>query len=175
MYATQRTPFRSLSRRQVLDLANRYSYASDAFITNEIRPSLERRGHLTGEEFQAICKWKTPRSKSRVAQNEGALIEEASRIVFSAREERLRIGTFTLLKGVSYPTSSVFLHFLHQDMYPLLDVRTLESLGMDKPAVYTFEFWWEYVLDCRQLAKNLDVDMRTLDKALWQYSKSGPS
>lgn len=173
MKAKKNTLFKDLSKEQVLDLANNYSYAPSAFITDKILLELKHRGYLVQEEFQEICKWKTKRSKSRVAQNESVLIEEASKIVFSTREERLRIGTFTLLKGVSYPTSSVFLHFLHEDKYPLLDVRALASLGIAKPATYTFEFWWAYVLTCRQLAEDLDVDLRTLDKALWQHSKAG--
>lgn len=173
MKTTKKTFFKDLSKQQVLDLANNYSYAPSAFITDKIRPKLERRGYLNREEFQKICEWKTQRSKSRVAQNESVLIEEASKIVFSTREERLRIGTFTLLKGVSYPTSSVFLHFLHEDKYPLLDVRALASLGIAKPATYTFEFWWAYVQTCRQLAKTLGIGLRTLDRVLWQYSKTG--
>jgi hypothetical protein len=69
----------------------------------------------------------------------------------------------------------VFLHFFHPDPYPILDIRALEALGIKKPAVYTFEFWYKYVTFTRQLAKESGVDMRTLDKALWQWSKDNGS
>ena len=36
---------------------------------------------------------------------------------------------------------------------------------------YTFSFWLEYISFCRELAKSNDVDMRTLDRALWEYSR----
>jgi hypothetical protein len=37
--------------------------------------------------------------------------------------------------------------------------------------VYEFSFWWEYTQFCRKLAAEAGVSMRTLDRALWQYSK----
>lgn len=85
MKTTEKTLFKDLSKEQVLDLANNYSYAPSAFITDKILPELKHRGYLVQEEFQEICEWKTQRSKSRVAQNESVLIEEASKIVFSTR------------------------------------------------------------------------------------------
>jgi hypothetical protein len=175
MSKPKRPPFQSLSRQEVISLADSFKYPlSSERIETEIRQNLRSRGYLTKEEFQAVCEWKTPRSRPKVAGNSAELIAEATRIVFSTGEERLRIGLLTLLEGVSYPTSSVFLHFLHDDPYPLMDFRAVESVfGMKKPAVYTFEFWWQYVGKCRQEAARLEVDMRTLDKALWQYSKDG--
>lgn len=38
------------------------------------------------------------------------------------------------------------------------------------PKVYTLEFWESYVERTRALATEWKVDMRTLDRALWQYS-----
>ena len=87
-------------------------------------------------------------------------------------EEPLRIGLFTLLKGVDFPTASVFLHFFHEDLYPILDVRALEALGVNEKVHYTFDFWWSYVQECRELAQELNLDMRTLDRGLWQWSAS---
>ena len=77
----------------------------------------------------------------------------------------------TCLTGVSWPTASVILHFFHPDPYPIMDFRALWSVSLKVPAQYTFEFWWEYVKFCRGIASRSRVDMRTLDRALWQYSK----
>ena len=85
--------------------------------------------------------------------------------------ERLRIGALRCLSGVEWPTASVLLHLAHKEHYPILDFRALWSLGFDKPPAYTFDFWKKYVQTCRRLAKQQGVDMRTLDRALWQYSK----
>jgi hypothetical protein len=47
----------------------------------------------------------------------------------------------------------------------------LFSISVDVPSQYNFDFWWEYVEFCRELADTNNVSMRTLDQALWQYSK----
>ena len=92
-------------------------------------------------------------------------------MALATSEERLRIGVLTLLEGVELPTASVLLHLAHPDPYPILDVRAIWSLGIDKqPSYYPFEFWMAYTEACRALAREAGVSMRTLDRALWQYS-----
>jgi hypothetical protein len=98
------------------------------------------------------------------------VVEEATRLALAARSEALRIKLPMTLDGVSWPTASVVLHFAHQEPYPILDVRALHALGVDK-AVYTLQLWLGYVDACRRLATETGVDMRTLDRALWQWSK----
>jgi hypothetical protein len=76
-----------------------------------------------------------------------------------------------LLEGVGLPTASVLLHVAHKEPYPIIDFRALWSLGLDTPPMYySFEFWQRYVSHCRELADAAGTDMRTLDRALWQYS-----
>jgi len=68
-------------------------------------------------------------------------------------------------------TASVLLHFGYRDLYPILDFRALWSLSVEPPKEgYDFEFWSAYTTHCRELARQAEVDMRTLDRALWQYS-----
>jgi hypothetical protein len=55
--------------------------------------------------------------------------------------------------------------------YPILDVRALWSAGLDATPSYGFDFWMEYTEFLRGVATHAGVSMRTLDKALWQYSK----
>jgi len=92
-------------------------------------------------------------------------------VALGARDERHRIGVLQLLDGVSWPTASVLLHFGSPDPYPILDFRALWSLGVKTRLAFTFPYWWDYVQACRTLAAQTGVWMRTLDRALWQYSK----
>jgi hypothetical protein len=154
------------------ELACRYAYPLEDKIIDEIGPKAKSRGYFTKDEFQTLCRWKTQRSKSRVDSNPAGFIEEATRIALSTQYEELRIGVLTLLHGVLWPTASVVLHFAHKDPYPIIDFRALWSLGIDnRPQFYTFDYWWEYVLVCRELAEKRAVSMRELDRALWQFSK----
>ena len=142
-------------------------------IVDRIAPQVKASKSITVDDFRLVCNWKTPRSKSRVRENSPGFIHEVFQLALSAKEERLRIELFTLLKGVSYPTASVFLHFFHENPYPIIDFRALEALGAEQPGNYSFDFWWAYVTACRKLAQESAVDMRTLDRALWQWSRNG--
>ena len=75
------------------------------------------------------------------------------------------------LTGVGVPTASTLLYFAFPDGYPILDVRALESLGVEARSQYPVSFWLAYLSACRELAARCGVDLRTLDKALWQHSK----
>lgn len=157
-------------RDQILNLANRYSYPAEGTVESTAHKT-KARGYLTRPELLTLCKWKTERSKSRVAKNSESLIQEATRIALAAENEELRVYPLLALKGVGWPTASVILHFWHSEPYPILDFRALWSLGHDKPpTAYTFDFWWSYTLFCRELAKDSNISMRSLDRALWQYS-----
>lgn len=157
--------------QEIQTLSSRYPVANDHIAEMNIAPQVRTRGYFTQPEFVTICHWKTPRSQPKVASNAESFIRAVTQTAFSTTDERLRIEVLTLLNGVSWPTASVLLHFGHQAPYPILDYRALWSLGIDSPPVYEFNFWWEYTLTCRDLATRADVSMRTLDRALWQYSK----
>jgi hypothetical protein len=77
-----------------------------------------------------------------------------------------------LLQGVAYPMASVILHFLHEDPYPILDVRALWSVGVDAlpRGGHNFELWQAYTAYTRELAQAAGVSMRVLDRALWQHA-----
>jgi len=150
--------------------AGRYDLGMDRTVEEEIGPRYRRRGYLTREDFLELCRWKTRRSRSLCARNTDEDVREASRVALETKSERVRIGVLLLLDGVSWPTASVILHFGIPDRYPILDVRALWSLGMDPPPNYTFDLWLAYAQHCRELAAAAHVDLRTLDRALWQYS-----
>jgi hypothetical protein len=156
---------------EVSEWAARYPVADDAEIEMVIAPAARARGYFTKPELQTICTWKTPRSKPRITRNPKEFIGAVTRTALSTPNERLRIEVLTLLDGISWASGSVILHFAHNERYPIVDFRTLWSLSIDQPPVYDFNFWWNYTKYCRELADQAGVSMRTLDRALWTYSK----
>lgn len=151
--------------------AHRYPSESDSEIENRIVPPARRRGYLKRDEFLEICHWKSPRSRPRCEQNRESFIEEVTRISLSASDEELKVRVLLLLSGVSWPTASVILHLCDHGQYPILDYRALWSLGFEKPPAYDYNFWAGYCEFVRGIAKRSGHDMRTIDRALWQYSK----
>jgi hypothetical protein len=154
---------------QIVQFADRYKYADDAEIV-ALRPSIVERGYLVSDELYQVSDWKAARNKSRVRRNSEDYIREITRFSLHTTSERARIESLRILDGVEWPMASVILHFFHSERYPILDFRALWSIGVDEPNNYDFAFWWEYVSFCRDLADRASVDMRTLDRALWQYS-----
>ena len=153
------------------DLAARYDYANEDTEVLGFRKEILRQGYMTKDQLRTVARWKSVRSAGRVENNSEDYVKEVTKFAFAANSERLRIELLTLLDGVRWPTASVLLHFFHQDPYPIIDFRALWTVSLDVPNQYSFDFWWEYAVYCRELAGKCELDMRLLDKALWQYSR----
>lgn len=150
--------------------ADRYSFPSEAYVETEVAPAARKRGHLTRPEFVEMCRWKTPRTQPLVKKNPPELVVVATHAALSSHHEDVKIGVLRLLRGVSWPTASVILHFCDRRPYPILDFRALWSLGYAKPPAYDLEFWLAYTQFTRDLARRTGLSMRSVDRALWQYS-----
>lgn len=151
--------------------AQRYNYSRNEESLERLKPQIQNVGYLSKEDLWAVARWKAPRSAGYTKKNDEGYVKEITHWALSAKEERSRIEVLTLLNGVLFPTASVILHLYHTQPYPIIDYRALWSVGVSVPNQYRFDFWWEYANYCQSLAKRCSVDMRTLDKALWQYSK----
>ncbi len=150
--------------------AARYSYAAESTFGEVIVPVARNRGYLKRGEFIELCRWKTPRTQPLVRQNSADAVEAITRAALESRHEHVKINALRGLRGVSWPTASVVLHFCDKRPYPVLDVRALWSLGYRKPPKYTLEFWLAYTKFTRELARRSGQSMRIVDRALWQYS-----
>lgn len=138
---------------------------------NEIVPRTRDRGYLSKADFVTLCEWNSTRPRKLYRSNAEDFIREVTRVSFSSRHERVRVEVLTLLNGVSLATASVLLHFCAPDPYPILDQNSLWSVQAAPPRKFDFEFWLAYVQYTRKLAGQARVDMRTLDRALWQYAR----
>jgi hypothetical protein len=155
---------------QVPDLAARFPEVNEGAV-DAIGPVARARGYYLRREFLVVCAWKTPRSAPRVALNTEPRVRSATRRAFAEADEAIRMEALLSLEGVGVPTASTLLYFAFPALYPILDVRALESLGVKPRSQYPISFWLGYLEACRALAAQCDVSLRTLDKALWQWSK----
>ena len=137
----------------------------------KLKPDVQQRGYLDKKLLKRVAYWKSPRRAELIDCNDEEYVKEITSWAFTATNERSRIEVLTLLDGVGWPTASAILHLFHEEPYPILDYRALWAIGLEVPNQYSFSFWWPYVEFCRDIARRNQVDMRTLDRALWQYSK----
>ncbi len=140
----------------------------------DIVDTVQQQGYLDRELLKEVATWKSPRRAGLIAENSEGYVREITGYALKSQDERVRWDILTQLKGIGFPTASAVLHLFHEAPYPIIDVRTIWSLSVDNYNYsfnYSFTFWQEYVAFCRALAERNNVDMRTLDRALWMYSK----
>ncbi len=154
----------------------------------EVRLNFLQRGYLTAKELCTIVAWKNPKFGIRKLSRElltdvGA--EKLTRSISGAstREERLHVllyteDTKTKRKGIKLATASAILTILYPEEYTVYDIRVrkqLRSFGIwsENPDDITdkgnvVELYFSRYLDVLlNLAKENDMTLRDLDRALW--------
>lgn len=132
--------------------------------------TVQQQKYLDRHLLKKVAQWKSQRRAALIENNSESDVRVITGYALQSPSERIRWGVLSCLEGVRVPTASAVLHFFHEDPYPIIDVRALWSMGMEK---YNDRFagWQKYVSFCRELAERNRMDMRTLDRALWQYAK----
>ena len=153
--------------------ASQYDADFDTSMENLVS-EVKGKKRLTSPDLIILSRWKSgERNIHHVKNNSDDFVQEMTHAAFTAANERDRIDYLCCLKGVNLATASAILHWFHTDDYPVWDFRALETVQFDESQYKNwFERWEAYVTFCRRKAKEYDVDMRTLDRALWQYSKN---
>lgn len=156
---------------EVKTWADEYSYGGDSTLAEEIGRPVKAQRYVTKGQLLGLAHWKSPRIVPRCDANDADFVEEVTGKALQSKHERFRVEALRLLTGVDWPMASVILHFCHDDDYPILDYRALWSLRVHPVPRYKYDLWAEYTRVTRKLAAEAGVGMRTLDRALWQYSK----
>lgn len=153
---------------------------ADLSIQEMMRSAVERGtkghsiGHLRRNELLEIGRWKSSgrRNDRHFISNREIDVIEISHKAFADENMKPfgRLKHLTILNGVEIPTASAIMHFAFPETYPVIDVRALNTLGI-KASSISPRLWYTYQKNCCDWADEYDVDLRTLDRALWQYDK----
>lgn len=166
-----RTPLFRLqfSPLEIKTLATRYydKREADALVAGE----LIRKGQYTFKNLAIICEWKTRgRRRTLLAENKEEEVADTLRLALDAKSDRAAIAVLTGLSGVQVPVASAIVTAIYPERFTIVDFRALQALGVTN-AVITVDFYLKYLEACSKLAKESRVDLRMLDRALWQWSK----
>lgn len=136
------------------------------------------RGERTIGQLQIIFDWKSPRPKPHLESNSAVRIKECLDKACEAGLSGNAIGAINHLdkiKGVGVRMASAILTCIDQDRYTVLDFRALTALKYPMQAAasdYTAEAYGIYLGACDRIATENNITKRSLDRALWQWSKN---
>jgi hypothetical protein len=150
-------------------------------LLTKIGPAVARRGYYKKDELAQVGEWKSPRIRKRLAQNSSTDVEDITRMALAA-PERLQHRVLGSLHGIRDPVATAVLTIWAPDLHTVLDFRAVEALDalhrlgavsetLPKHEVGSLPDYVAYLECCRAIARRLGVDLRDLDRALWQWSK----
>lgn len=139
-----------------------------------------RKGETTLANLEAIVRWKSERAVQYLIGNSNEKIRQALTVAVSPdATTETAVKALIELHGVDLPVASAILAAIFPERYTVLDYRALEALGH---AQHDVKFYEEYLDFCKRLAESNIVSpqsdlpaptpLRTLDRALWEWSRS---
>ena len=149
-------------------LAERYDPAQDDDALNA--GSRIASGDYSQDNPKIVVNWKSPRRAALIDDNKNGDIAVALQFVAATTSpEAMAVAVLTALHGVGIPMASAILTAIDPARYTILDFRALQSLGLENWPD-SIGFYVGYLEACRQLAAKHGRSLRTLDRAMWQWS-----
>ena len=139
-----------------------------------------RNGDFSLANLEAIVRWKSERVVHYLIGNSNEKIKRALAIAASPQTSTdAAVKALLELHGVDLPVASAILSAIFPERYTVLDFRALEALGH---ARHDVRFYEEYLAFCKRLAESNIVQpqselpaptsLRTIERALWEWSRS---
>ena len=139
-----------------------------------------RNGDYSLANLEAIVRWKSERAVHYLIGNSNEKIRRVLSVAASSESTtEAAVSALLELIGVDITLASAILAAIFPDRYTVLDYRALEALGHARHDVHFYE---EYLAFCKRLAESNIVKpqdslpgptpLRTLDRALWEWSQS---
>ncbi len=139
-----------------------------------------RNGDYSLANLEAIVRWKSERAVHYLIGNSNEEIRRALSIAASPESTtESAVKALLDLHGIDITLASAIMAAIFPDRYTVLDYRSLEALGHSRHDVHFYE---EYLAFCKRLAESNIVKpqddlpgatpLRTLDRALWEWSHS---
>ena len=138
-----------------------------------------RNGEYTLSNLEAIVRWRSECAVQYLITNSNENIRKALAVAAAGGTSTGdAVKALLELQGIDIALASAILAAVYPERYTVLDFRALEALGHSRHDVHFYE---EYVAFCKRLAESNIVKpqndlpaptpLRTLDRALWEWSK----
>ena len=181
---------RGIPTDHLIDLADRFAYSKGEKTLLDRGSDYRRQTFLTLSQAYDLVEWKSDRQKRRFRVcNTNDAVMQATKLAARQADEspdspEKAADTLVALKGVHYPTASVFLTAWDPQQFGILDARTwsalhkltgLEFFDRGRRTLFQVGEFRLYTLLLRYWSEQggREINPRLLDKALWQYDVSG--
>ena len=167
-------PRRPKIDRRFIDVwSAKYHYPGEDHLFSVTGAAVRARGEYTRDELLQVGRWKSARATSSLAKNSDELVAAVTRTALAA-PTLIKHRVLTILSGVGVPVASALLTIWKPEEFTVIDVRaisTLRAAGLLQPGA-DLPPYVLYLDLCRRLAMDNGADLRSLDRALWQWSAS---
>lgn len=140
----------------------------------QIRDELNQKGTLSKETFIGVLDWKSPRVKGIVRLNEFAIYEKGIADAVRAGKNQ-KLGVLCELHGIGGPVGSTLLHLIYPNEFPIIDIRTVETLhraGLLQSLSTDLARYPAFAREILKIAsENPAFSLREIDRALFAYHK----
>ena len=158
------------TKEKILEWAARYPIPEDEGILINCLKSSDHFGeHITKDDLLEIVRWKSHRALGKARKNSEEDVISVSRRAFGSNSDVARVKILSELHGVLWPIASAILHLASTNCYPILDIYAALAVNAPPPQKFNDRLLEQYVSLCRATAKEHDISMRTLDRALITY------
>jgi len=160
----------ALADRYMPALCKKDEEAFDA--AARIRTRAGRHTKETLDDLEVIMRWKSRLGLHHFKFNSAEEVYESLDLAMDVEQERSAIAVLCGLDGVAVPMASAIMTVLQEpddERFTIIDFRALEALGtkMDSP---TLAYYLEYLDFLHALKEETGYSLRTIDRALWQWS-----
>ena len=168
------------NREKILKIISATPDTTDETTTNlfSLTSSVKKKGYISKDLGMKILKWKSHRPTKYYNKNSNTDFETITKNAFQLKDEKIKIHILTALTGVNYPAASAVLMFYDPTQYPVIDIRVWKQLykyGLltenSKGQSFTLYQWDTYLNVVRQIAKELSITPRQVEKRLFDYDK----
>jgi len=139
-----------------------------------VRKELTEEATISKETFIRILDWKAARVKGIVRLEEFCVYQEAVGKAFVA-DENDKLEILVQEWGIGAPVGSTILHFMYPDSFPIIDIRTAETLhhaGLIDSRSTDLSRYPSFRTEMLKIAKeNQQFTLREIDRAVFAYHK----
>lgn len=144
------------------------------YLVVQVKKELDKNGTLSKKVFTEILNWKAPRVKGIVKLNEFETYANGIRDAFIAQADN-KLTILCGLYGIGAPVGSTILHFMHPNDFPIIDIRTAETLyhaGYLNSSKTDLSHFAAFRTELLKIANECpSFSLREIDRALFAYHK----